>query len=118
MLLILFSEVVLVSVQMETYPDEVSVQDYMRLMKAFWDGRTDAEEYTRSCFDLSKKRVNIADEEANRITQQAYGDADDYEPDVELRRRNPQWIDEPTLRGRVANSLRELEALGYRIEKG
>ena len=103
---------------MENYPDEVSVQEYIRVMNAFLDGRTGAEEYTRSYFDLSKKRVNIADEEANRITQQAYGDADDHEPDVELRLSNPQWIDEPTLRGRVKNSLRELEALGYRIEKG
>ena len=30
------------SMQMENYPNEVSVQEYMRLMKAFWDGRTDA----------------------------------------------------------------------------
>lgn len=103
---------------MENYPDEVSIQDYMRLMKAFLDGRTDADEYTRSYFDLAKKRANIPNEDVSRITQQAFGDADDYEADVELRLGNPQWIDEPTLRGRVANSLRELESLGYRIEKG
>src|SRR4029077_11020279 len=101
---------------MENYGEEFSVADYMRLMKAFSDRNIDARKYTRSYFDLAKKRMNIPNEEVNRITQQAYGDADDYEPDEALRQTNPQWIGEPELRQRVAKSLRELEALGYQVE--
>jgi hypothetical protein len=101
---------------MENYGDEFSVIDYMRLMKTFLDENIDARKYKRSYFDLTKRRVNIPNEEVNRITQQAYGDADDYEPDTELRKTNPQWIGEPELRERVAKSLRELEALGYQVE--
>lgn len=102
---------------MENFGDVVGIVDYMRLMQSFLDGRMDAQNYAKSYFDLTKRRTIISDDEVSRITQQAYGDADDYEPDLDLRRSNPQWIDEPELRQRVAKSFRELEALGYRIER-
>lgn len=101
---------------MESSGDEIGVVDFIRLMKAFLEGDIPAQKYTRAYFDLTKKRVNIPNEEADLITQQAYGDADDYEPDAELRRTNPQWIGEPELRQRVAKSLRDLEALGYQVD--
>ena len=100
---------------MEGYAEEVCVVDYVRLMKNFLDGRIDARQYTRSYFDLNKRRINIPNEEVSRITQQAFGDADDYEPDSALRQENPRWIEETELARRVAKSLRELEAMGYRV---
>ena len=102
---------------MAGYGDELGVVDFIRLMKAFLDGSIGARNYKRSYFDLAKKRVNIPNEEVSRITQRAYGDADDYEPETELRQANRQWIGEPELRERVAKSLRELEALGYQSER-
>src|SRR5271169_6324141 len=86
-----------------------SVVDHMRLMKAFLDERIDVQNYARSYFDFAKGRTNIPSEEASRIMQQAYGDADDFEPDTELRKTNPHWIAEVELRERVAKSFRELE---------
>jgi Bacterial self-protective colicin-like immunity len=102
---------------MENSGDELGVAEYMRLMQAFLGGRIDARNYRRSYFELTKQRVNISSEEVSRITQQAYSDADDYEPDVELRKANPQWIGEEELRERVTKSLRELEAIGYRMDR-
>jgi hypothetical protein len=102
---------------MENSGNEFGVVDYLRLMTAFLEGSIDARAYTRGYFDLTNRRVNIPNEEVQRITQQAYGDADDYEPDTELRRTNSQWIGELQLRERVAKSLRKLEALGYQVER-
>lgn len=65
---------------MECDGDEIGVADYMQLMKAFLERRLTARDYAKQYFDLTKGRVNISNEDANRITQQAYGDADDYEP--------------------------------------
>jgi hypothetical protein len=101
---------------MENRGDEFGVVEYMRLMRDFLDERIDARHYARSYFELTTKRVSIPNDEVSRITQQAYGDADDYEADVMLRQKNPQWIGEYELRERVAKSLRELEGLGYRAD--
>ncbi|HKV62152.1 MAG TPA: hypothetical protein VJO16_09580 [Candidatus Acidoferrum sp.] len=60
------------------------------------------------------KRKNIPNEEVDRITQQAYGDADDYEADPSIRLSS--MIDELQLRERVAKSLQELAAMGYGVE--
>jgi hypothetical protein len=49
----------------------------------------------------------MLNEEEDVVIQKAYGDADDYDEVVSL----PYTIDEPTLRGRVADSLRTLKAL-------
>ena len=95
---------------------EVGVPDYMRLMRDFLGGRINADQYRLSYFSLSKKRANIPDEETSRITQQAYGDADDYEPDPKSRLALPNTIDEPELKDRVAKSLHDLEALGHRVD--
>ncbi|MGO9640799.1 MAG: hypothetical protein ACLP1Y_05795 [Candidatus Acidiferrales bacterium] len=69
---------------MENYGDEAGVPDYMRLMKDYLEGRINVDQYKRAYFVLGQKRVNIPDPEADRITQQAYGDADDYKPDPAL----------------------------------
>jgi hypothetical protein len=98
---------------MEDY-GELSADVYSRLMKDFLDGRIDAKQYRRGYFSLAKKRVNIPNENVDRVTQQAYGDADDYEADPALRAKNPKWIDEAQLKERVAKSLRQLENLGYK----
>lgn len=98
---------------MENFGDECGIGDYMRLMKDYLGGRIQARQYARNYFDLAKKRVTMSSEETNRVTQEAYGDADDYEDDPVLRQHNPRWIGDSELRKRVANSLRELEALGY-----
>jgi hypothetical protein len=101
---------------METFGAEFGVVDFIRLMKAYLDRQIDARTYQRRYFDLTVQRVNIPNEDVSRITQQDYGDADDYEPDDALRQTNPQWVGKLQLRQRVAKSLRDLEALGYRLE--
>jgi len=95
---------------------EVGVLDYMRLMNDYLNEKINVDEYTASYFKLNKKRVNIRDEAACLIVMQAFGDADDYEPDVTIR-RSP-WIGEAELRTRVEKSLRELNALGYTSNSG
>jgi hypothetical protein len=90
---------------------EISVVEYLRLMKDYLEGRIDAERYTKHYFELTQRRVNIPNEEVSRVTQQAYGDADDYEPDADLRKTDPRWIGESELKDRVRKSLRELEGL-------
>jgi hypothetical protein len=90
---------------------EIDVVEYLRLMKDYLEDRIDAERYTKNYFELTKHRVNIRNEGINRVTQQAYGDADDYEPDATLRKTDPRWIGEAELKDRVRESLRELEAL-------
>lgn len=89
---------------MEHPADELSVLDYVRLMKEFLDGRIDAWQYSSGYFEIATKRVVIPNAEVDKITQRAYGDADDYEPDPNLRKENPRWIREA-----------ELKALGYRL---
>jgi hypothetical protein len=96
---------------------EVGALDYVGLMADYLAGRLDADQYTKAFFAFNKRRVNLPNERASELIQKAHGDADDYEPDTELRRTNRQWIGEPELRARVAKSLRELEALGYRTER-
>ncbi|HYB62314.1 MAG TPA: colicin immunity domain-containing protein [Methylomirabilota bacterium] len=86
---------------------------YSQLMKDFLDGRVTAAHYCRNYFDLGHRRVVIPNEEVERVTRQAFWDAEDYEADPSLRARNPKWIDEAQLKERVARSLRELESLGY-----
>jgi hypothetical protein len=81
-------------------------------MRAFLERRIDAETYRREFFSMSRKRTLLSDE-ASRIIQKAYGDADDYDSTVRL----PHTIEEPRLRELVADSSRELEALGHHLEE-
>lgn len=83
----------------------------MRLMNDYLEGRTDANEYRRTFFDFFNKRISIPDERASQIIQAAYGDADDYDPNVRL----PYTIERPELNERVRHSLAKLAALGYSI---
>jgi len=87
---------------------EVSVLDFLRLMKDYVEGRIDAEQYRTTYFALLIKRMIVKVDES-RILQQGYGDADDYDPTVTL----PYTLEESQLRERVAKSIAELESLGY-----
>jgi len=96
---------------MESYA-EVDVIEFVKLMKDCLQARTDAQQYRRSYFELMKKPAAIPSEDVSRILQQAYDDADDYDPAIRL----PYTIEEPELKRRVSNSVKELEARGYRVE--
>jgi hypothetical protein len=87
---------------------EAGVPDFVRLMKAYLEGLINVDDYKQLYFVLTKKRITT-DEEASRILQQAYGDADDYDSEIRL----PYTIEEPELRERVRRSLGQLAALGY-----
>ena len=62
---------------------EVTIPDFLRLMKDFLEHRIDAELYCSSYFDLAIKRKTITDKE-DRILQMAFGDADDYDAEIRL----------------------------------
>lgn len=96
---------------MENY-GEIGVLEFVRLMKDYLERRIDTSQYRERYFALTKKRVHIPNEDVDRIVQQAYGDADDYDPVVRL----PHTIQEPELRERVGKSVKELELLGYVTE--
>ncbi|HEY7097199.1 MAG TPA: colicin immunity domain-containing protein [Terriglobales bacterium] len=87
---------------------QIEVLDFVLLMKAFLGKRIDAHQYRSNYFDLSKKRV-IATEEEDKVLQQAYGDADDFDDTVSLA----NTINEEQLRERVSASLERLKALGH-----
>jgi Bacterial self-protective colicin-like immunity len=91
---------------------EIHVIDFVRLMRDYLDRRIDVEEYRKKYFELSKRRLNISNEQVDRIIQRSYGDADDYDALLRL----PYTITEPELRGRVADSLSQLSAMGYKAE--
>jgi hypothetical protein len=76
-------------------------------MQDFLAGRIDVHQYCRRYFDLSKMRMDMSDDE-DRIIQEAYGDADDFDDVVHLE----YTIDEAQLRERVSRSLGRLRALG------
>ena len=94
---------------MDPYP-QIGVHDFIVLMKDFLDGRIDVRQYQRSYFDLSKKRFIVTEEE-DKILQQAYGDADDFDDVVHLE----YTINEEQLRARVSASLERLKTLGQVI---
>jgi hypothetical protein len=98
---------------MKNFGDNFDVHDFVRLMKDYLDQRIDVNQYQKMYFDMTIKLVTIPSGDVDRIIQQAYGDADDYDPVVRL----PYTIEEPELRARVANSLRELASLGYSVER-
>jgi hypothetical protein len=79
----------------DPYP-QVKVVDFIRLMQDFLAKRTDVHQYCRSYFDLSKMRIDVSDDE-DKILQEAYGDADDFDDVVHLE----YTIDETQLRERV-----------------
>lgn len=66
-------------------------------------GQIDARGYQAAYFALMKRRTNLAAEEFE-IIQQAFVDADDYDPEVRLE----HTIEEPELRTRVGKTVREL----------
>lgn len=88
----------------------IEVHDFVRLMKDFLDKRIDVRQYQRSYFDLSTKRFIVTGEE-DKILQQAYGDADDFDDVVHVE----YTIGEEHLRERVSASLERLKALGHVI---
>jgi len=90
---------------------DLNVASFTRLMQEYLDGSISANQYRQTFFDFNKRRVDIPDELADRIIQQAYGDADDYDPVVRL----PYTIGEDELRERVTKSFQALVALGYSV---
>jgi|SRR5580765_8800167 len=90
---------------------QVGVADYVRLMKDFLDHRIDVHEYRRCYFSFAKMRAGILSEGEDKIIQQAYGDADDFDNAVKLE----YTIDEGQLRLRVSASLEKLKTLGHAI---
>ena len=93
---------------MDPYP-QVEQVDFIRLMQDFLAKRIDVHQYRRSYFDLSKMRMDVPDDE-DKILQEAYGDADDFDDVVHLE----NTIDEAQLRERVSGSLERLRARNYR----
>ena len=87
---------------------QIEVLDFVRLMQDLLENRIDVRQYQRSYFDLAKKRF-IATDEEDKILQQAYGDADDFDDTVDL----PSTIKEEQLRERVSVSLERLKTLGH-----
>jgi Bacterial self-protective colicin-like immunity len=88
---------------------QVGVIDYVRLMKDFLGRRIDVHEYRRCFFSFAKMRADVLSEEEDKIIQQAYGDADDFDDSVKLE----YVINEGQLRQRV--SLEKLKTLGHAI---
>jgi len=78
--------------------------DYLR-------GQITVDQYRENYFAMIIKRMTVPDE-ASKILQQAYGDADDYDSVVTL----DYTISEAQLRERVAKSAQKLAALGYDLE--
>jgi hypothetical protein len=95
--------------RVDPYP-QLEVVDFIRLMQNFLAKRIDVHQYRRSYFDLSKTRIVVSDDE-DKILQQAYGDADDFDDVVHLE----YTIDEAQLRERVSSSLERLRAVGHPI---
>ena len=89
---------------------QIEVHHFVRLMKDFLDRRIDVRQYQRTYFDLSTKRFIVTDEE-DKILQQAYGDADDFDDVVHLE----YTINEEQLRERVSASLERLKTLGHEV---
>jgi hypothetical protein len=87
---------------------QIEVLDFVRLMKDFFDRRIRRAPISAPYFDLSKKRF-VAIPEVDKILQQAYGDADDFDDVVHLE----YTINEEQLRSRVSTSLERLKALGH-----
>jgi hypothetical protein len=94
---------------MDPHP-QIEVLDFVKLMKDFLDKRIDVHQYKRGYFDLNAKRIIVSDDE-DKILQQAYGDADDFDDVVHLE----YTIDEEQLRERVSASLERLKGLGHAI---
>ena len=89
----------------------VGVTDYVRLMKDYLGRRIDVREYRRCFFSFAKMRADVLSEEEDKIIQQAYGDADDFDDAVKLE----YAVNEGQLRQRVSASLEKLKTLGHAI---
>lgn len=87
---------------------DYEAQNHIRLMTDFLGSCISVEEY-RSQFSNMNAKWHMLSDEQDVVIQKAYGDADDYDEVVSL----PYTIDLPTLRGRVANSVRALHALEH-----
>ena len=84
--------------------------DYLRLMKAYLQDRIDVGTYRRQLFSMSAKR-SLLSEAASEIIEKTYSKTDQYDAALRL----PDTIGEPELRDFVADSVRQLETLGYQL---
>ena len=87
---------------------EVGVPEFVKLMRDYLEQRVDASQYRSRLFSLFKQRMIVQNEVVSQVLQEAYGDADDYDPVVRL----PYTIQEPELKARVQRSLERLGSLG------
>ena len=85
--------------------------DYLRLMKAYLEDHLDVDTYCRQLFSMNAKR-SLLSEQASEIVQKTYSKADQYDAVLRL----PDTIQEPELREFVSRSVKQLEAMGYRLE--
>jgi hypothetical protein len=85
--------------------------DYLRLMKAYLEDHLDVDTYCRQLFSMNTKR-SLLSEQASEIVQKTYSKTDQYDAVLRL----PDTIQEPELREFVSTSVKQLEALGYRLE--
>jgi hypothetical protein len=92
---------------MEGY-GEVYVLDFLQLMEDYLSRKRDARSYRQEFFALMKRRTVLSEDES-RTVQEAYGDADDYDPEIRL----PYTIKEPELRKRVATAAAKLAIVSH-----
>jgi hypothetical protein len=100
---------------MENYGEvpEVTMTDYLRLMKDYLASRIGVEAYRTEVFRLNPMRSPWVSEDVSRIHMEIFSRADDYDPVI----RNERTIDEPTLRDHVQRLVNELEALGFALHE-
>jgi uncharacterized protein DUF6869 len=91
--------------------DHSIIADAMKVMKAYMNGSINVYDYRSRLTELLDKPVE--DKTAQRSLQQRCLDVEDMEIQ-RLRTDGEPYIEEPELRRRVAETLAELEALGYK----
>jgi hypothetical protein len=87
------------------------IADAMKVMKAYMDESINVHDYGRRLTELLDKPFE--DKKAQRILQQRCLDIELMEIQRLLNDREP-YLEEPELKQRVAETLAELEALGYK----
>ena|SRR5215467_10877561 len=85
--------------------------DYLRLMKAYLEGRIGVEAFSRQLWGMNGKR-SLMTEAASEIICRALGETDRFDPVL----REPEYIEEPSLREFISRSVKQLEALGNRLD--
>lgn len=96
----------------------MALSSYINLTASFVEGNMPAEEFMRRYFELFKKDPTMETEEAFQIQNKLFMDADDFEPDDDLRGEDPDWIDATEFRRRAAEALGKLRAIEAKRSSG